>query len=192
MSDYINHHIVLRAYREGYFPMAESRYGEIYWHSPDPRAIFPLAQITVPKDIRKKFKKGIFHFTINKQFDMVIRNCAARNSTWISNEIIDVYNMLHYLGYAHSIETWQDEQLVGGLYGVAIGGAFFGESMFNTVSDASKMAFYLLVPHLISKGFILLDSQYMNPFTRQLGAVDIPREMYMLLLEEALKLDCSF
>ncbi len=192
MTELINHHIVLKAYQEGYFPMAESRYGEIYWHSPDPRAIFPLAQIVVPKDIKKKFKKGIFTFTINKAFEQVILHCANRESTWINDEITDVYNMLHYMGYAHSIETWQDKELVGGLYGVAIGGAFFGESMFNTVSDASKMAFYLLVPHLISKGFMLLDSQYMNPFTKQLGAINIPRDMYLMLLDEALKLDCSF
>lgn len=142
--------------------------------------------------MRKIFKKGNFEFTVNKAFYHVIQKCAMRDETWISDDIIEVYNDLHFRGYAHSVETWQNGELVGGLYGVAMGGGFFGESMFNTVDDAAKAAFYKLVDRLMERDFILLDSQYINNFTRQLGAVEVSRPVYMALLEKALKMDRKF
>jgi len=183
---------VINAYKVSYFPMAESADGEIFWHSPEYRAIFDLDNIKLEKSVLKKINKGIFRFSINYDFDFVIKSCANRSKTWINQDIIDTYTDLHNMGYAHSLEVWQDEKICGGLYGVAIGGAFFGESMFNIVSDAAKIAFYFLVAHLISRDFVLLDSQYINDFTRKLGAIEVPKKVYLKLLAEALELDRSF
>lgn len=172
--------------------MAESKEGDIYWHAPNPRAIIPLDEAKPSRNLRKKMEKGIFSFTRNKEFEKVIIGCSDREETWISQEIIDTYSELHYLGYAHSVETWQEGKLVGGLYGVSMGGAFFGESMFNYVSDASKAAFYHLIEHLQNKKFMLLDSQYINDFTKKLGAIQISRNLYLNILEKAINLPCSF
>lgn len=183
---------VLFAYRIGYFPMAEPDDGKIYWHCPDPRAIFNIYKIKTPRYIKKMIKNMNLRFTINEDFEFVIRNCANRKETWISEEIIEVYTELHKMGFAHSIETWSENNIIGGLYGVAINGAFFGESMFNFVENASKAAFYFLVEWLKSRGFLLLDSQYINNFTRNLGAIEISKAEYLKLLGEALRLKCSF
>ncbi len=172
--------------------MAESKEGEIYWHSPDPRAIIPFFNITPPRSMRQILKKGCFSFTVNKDFEGVIRACSNREETWINDEIIDTYNGLNAMGYAHSVEVWQDNRIVGGLYGVAIRGAFFGESMFNLVPNASKAAFYYLIERLNKRDYILLDSQYINNFTSQLGAVEISKRLYLNLLGIALKRSCSF
>jgi leucyl/phenylalanyl-tRNA--protein transferase len=182
-------HFVVEAYRKGYFPMAEDRYGEVYWHSPDPRAIIPLQNVKIPKSLNKKIKRGDFTFTINYDFPYVIEKCADRSITWINDEIIDTYTHIHEMGYANSVETWHDGEITGGLYGVTIGGAFFGESMFNDVTDAAKAAFYYLTERLKLNRFMLLDSQYINPFTAQLGAVEIPKQLYMTLLRRAISLD---
>jgi leucyl/phenylalanyl-tRNA--protein transferase len=123
---------------------------------------------------------------------LVIRECASRKITWINDVIIESYINLHKAKHAHSIETWKDNEIVGGLYGVAIGGAFFGESMFNKASDASKFAFYFLVEYLRSRGFLLLDSQYINEFTQNLGAIEVPKVIYLKILEKAINLPCSF
>jgi leucyl/phenylalanyl-tRNA--protein transferase len=184
--------VVLNAYKEGYFPMADDRDGDIYWHSPDPRAIFPINEIVPPKKVAKSIKNKQFNYTINNRFSEVIMSCANRDFTWINEDIINTYIDLNENGYAHSIEVYQNDNLVGGLYGVAMNGAFFGESMFNLVPDAAKAAFYFLVEHLNSKGFMLLDSQYLNPFTQQLGAIEIDRNLYLYLLDRALELDCKF
>jgi leucyl/phenylalanyl-tRNA--protein transferase len=184
--------IVLHAYKEGFFPMADSKDGEIFWHSPDPRAIFNINEIKIPKSLRSKLYKEHFKFSINYDFTYIINKCAERNETWINDEIIDTYIELHNMGIAHSVETWQDNLLVGGLYGVAIGGAFFGESMFNTVSDAAKAAFYFLTQHLRNQGYTLLDSQYINNFTKQLGAFEISKELYLILLKTSINLNRSF
>lgn len=184
--------LVLRAYQEGFFPMAESEGGEIYWHSPDPRAVFPLFRITVPRSMRQKMKKGVFTFKVNSNFRTIIQKCAQRESTWISPDIINAYCELHDMGYAHSVEAYHDGELVGGLYGMAIGGAFFGESMFNIMPDAAKASFYYLVERLKARDYILLDSQYLNPFTQQLGAIEISREIYLYMLSRALEMDCKF
>ena len=184
--------LLLRAYEQGYFPMADGVTGKIYWHSPNPRAIFPLERIKMPRSIRQFIRKFGVRFEVNRDFEAVINYCANRSYTWISQEIIDAYIDLHKLGYAHSVETYIDGKLVGGLYGVAIGGAFFGESMFNIVSNGSKAAFYYLVARLRERGYILLDSQYMNDFTKSLGAIEIHEILYFKLLKRALELDCKF
>jgi leucyl/phenylalanyl-tRNA--protein transferase len=183
---------LLNAYSSGYFPMAESKESVILWHSPDPRAIIPLNKIKMPRSVKQSIKKEGFEFRIDTAFRQVIEACSQRDDTWISQEIIDSYTILHSFGYAHSVETYKDGLLVGGLYGVALGGAFFGESMFNSVSNASKAAFYHLANHLIETGFILLDTQYINEFTESLGAVEIPKEHYLRILREAVKFPVRF
>ncbi|MCS7302329.1 MAG: leucyl/phenylalanyl-tRNA--protein transferase [Bacteroidota bacterium] len=182
---------LLQAYRVGFFPMAETDH-IVLWHSPDPRAIIPLDHVHIARSVRVLIKKGVFTVRRNGDFEKVIHACADRPHTWISRDLIRLYCTLHEWGFAHSVEAWQDGQLVGGLYGVAIGGAFFGESMFSRVSNASKVCFAHLVEHLRNRGFILLDSQYANPFTISLGAIEIPRRQYLVKLTEALALECTF
>lgn len=182
---------LLSAYRSGFFPMAETEH-VVLWHSPDPRAIIPLDHVHIARSVRVAIKKGIFSVRRNENFEKVIHACADRPQTWISRDLIRLYCQLHQLGYAHSVEAWQNDQLVGGLYGVAIGGAFFGESMFSRVSNASKVCFAHLVEHLRRQGFVLLDSQYANPFTVSLGAIEIPRHVYLAKLTEALAVPCTF
>lgn len=177
---------ILYAYQSGYFPMADSFDNEIYWHNPDPRAIFPFNKIKPPRSLKQTLKKRNFLFKVNSDFEQVIRRCADREETWISEEIIQLYCILNRMGYSHSVETWENGEMVAGLYGVSINSAFFGESMFTSVTDGSKAAFYHFVELLKKKDFILLDSQYINRHTRNLGAVEISRERYMNILEMAL------
>lgn len=148
--------VLLQAYKQGYFPMADSKEGDIYWHCPDPRAIILLNNTKKPRSLRKNEEKNTFEYRVNTNFKEVITKCSDRDDTWISEEIIETYVKLHNLGSAHSVETYMDNQLVGGLYGVAIGGAFFGESMFNTKTDAAKGAFYYLIDLLKKKNFCFL------------------------------------
>lgn len=183
---------LIQAYCDGFFPMAESADGDIYWHSPAARAIIPLSNVSIPRSMKQLLRRSEFEFTINQDFDYVIRKCGDRDDTWISKEIIIAYNELHRLGYAHSVEAIKDGQIVGGLYGVALGGAFFGESIFNDVPNSGKAAFYILVLHLLRQEFVLLDSQYINDFTRSLGAIEIPRNAYLERLDAALEMNCSF
>ncbi|MBL7975291.1 MAG: leucyl/phenylalanyl-tRNA--protein transferase [Candidatus Kapabacteria bacterium] len=183
--------VVLNGYRTSFFPMAESD-GTIYWHSPDPRAVIPLDSVRVSKSLRKTIAKNIFEIRFDCAFYDVICACCERSDTWINSDIIRAYTELHERGFAHSVESWIDGELVGGLYGVAIGGAYFGESMFSRVSDASKVAFVALTQHLLERGFTLLDSQYINSFTEQLGAIEISRDEYLLALEYATQLNCRF
>jgi leucyl/phenylalanyl-tRNA--protein transferase len=172
--------------------MAESKNGKIYWHSPDPRAIIPLNSVKPPRSIRQTEKHNGFSYTTDKVFSEVILHCSERTDTWISDEIIESYFNLHKNGFAHSVETWMDGELVGGLYGVSIGAAFFGESMFSDVSGASKAAFYNLVDRLLEKNFVLLDTQYLNDHTLLLGAIEIPKSAYLKILKTAINLPCSF
>ena len=172
--------------------MAESAEGEIYWHNPDPRAVFPIDDIKPNKSTRQALKKNKFTFTVNECFLDVLNKCSYRDETWISDEIINNYYELYRMGYAHSVETWKNDELVGGLYGVAIGGAFMGESMFNTYPNASKAAFYKLIEILKQKNFILLDSQYLNQHTEFLGAIEISKERYLNLLDLAIIQNTSF
>lgn len=180
------------AYCNGYFPMADPQTGEISWYSPDPRTIFELERFHIPRSLKLTMKKHPFDIHINKNFEGVIRGCAQRQETWISEEIIQCYIQLHRLGLAHSVETWKDGNLVGGLYGVAIRGAFFGESMFSKVKDASKVALVHLVHRLKNQGFSLLDTQYTTEHLKRFGAREIPRDEYLHQLENALTITCSF
>ena len=184
--------LLVRAYCAGVFPMADSRHGDIHWYAPDPRAIIPLDSFHVPRSLRRTIMRGIFSVRINTAFSEVMRACAARDETWISAEIIDAYTEMHRLGLAHSVETWRDDELVGGLYGVALGGAFFGESMFSHASDASKVALVALVERLRARGFVLLDTQYLTPHLARFGTIEIPRREYMARLAAALDRDCRF
>jgi leucyl/phenylalanyl-tRNA--protein transferase len=184
--------LILLAYQHGYFPMAEPSTGEISFYSPDPRAIIPLDGVRIPRSLRQTIRKGIYEIRINTAFEAVIRGCADRPNSWISEELIAAYTELHSMGFAHSVEAWHNGCLVGGLYGVALGGAFFGESMFTRMRDASKVAFVALVERLRARGFVLLDAQYINPHTQRLGAIEIPRTEYLRRLWEALRLRCCF
>lgn len=184
--------VLLVGYRNGFFPMADSATGRITWHRPDPRAIIPLDAVHISRSLRKIIERGTFRVTIDHAFDDVIRACSERHETWISDDIVAAYSHLHDLGFAHSVESWNDDGLVGGLYGVHIGGAFFGESMFSRVSNASKVAFSHLAAHLRLRGFRLLDTQYINEFTASLGAIEIPDSVYSVLLADALAHPCEF
>ena len=166
--------------------------GEIAWFSPDPRGIIPLDAFHVPHGLRRTLKKGAFEIRINHSFETVIHACAERDETWISDEIIASYLNLHRLGYAHSMEAWRDDRLAGGLYGVALYGAFFGESMFHYETDASKVALAALVRRLQERQYRLLDTQYVTPHLQTFGAVEISRAKYLRLLKQALALDCKF
>jgi leucyl/phenylalanyl-tRNA--protein transferase len=185
--------LLLFAYQTGWFPMADDETNEIYWHSPMRRAIFPLNEDGPKSSLKKAFTKSPWTYGVNTAFSEVITQCANRKDTWISKDIIDLYSELHDLGYAHSIETYHKGVLIGGLYGVSIGSAFFGESMFSLQSNASKMAFVHLYKHLIQRGFTLLDSQYINDHTLSLGAKTVSRTQYLELLSFAIQQkDISF
>lgn len=180
---------ILMAYSNGYFPMAhEDEDNVIYWHRPQKRAVFLLDEFEPKKDIQKLLSKSKFDFSINTCFEKVIQGCASRASTWISEDIKNQYIQLNKMGYAYSFEAWYKKELVGGLYGIVLGKAFFGESMFHTMPDASKATFGYLISELKSKNFMVLDSQYLNSFTKQLGAVEISDERYMKILHEALQI----
>jgi leucyl/phenylalanyl-tRNA--protein transferase len=183
---------IIAAYRNGYFPMADSRTGVISWYSPDPRAIIPLGAFRISRSLRRLVKKRVFEIKVDTAFQRVIRGCARREDTWISEELISSYIMLHEKGHAHSVESWRGGELVGGLYGLAIAGGFFGESMFSTVSGASKVALVHLVELLSQRGFKLLDTQFMNEHVRQFGAIEIPRAVYLSNLHDALTVDVAF
>jgi leucyl/phenylalanyl-tRNA--protein transferase len=191
ISRMIEPDLLLHAYRVGVFPMALPN-EEIGWFSPDPRTILPLDQFHVPHGLRRERQRRQFEIRINSSFPEVIQGCAARADTWINDEIMASYVNLHEVGYAHSLETWAADELVGGLYGVAIGGAFFGESMFHRASGASKVALWALVERLRERDFILLDTQWTTPHLAQFGAREISRQLYLHLLREAVELPRSF
>lgn len=190
--------MVVRAYRQGAFPMARSRRGPVEWFSPDPRAVLPLDAFHVPQSLQRRVRSGRFEITFDRAFEQVIQACAAprktQRETWINTQIIRVYTELHQQGVSHSIEAWlrpqnpgEPPQLVGGLYGLALGGAFFGESMFSTATDASKVCLVHLVEHLRARGFSLLDTQMSNPHMAQFGVIEIPRHVYLTWLAAALR-----
>ena len=185
--------LLLYAYQRGVFPMADpTEENAIYWFAPDPRAILPLDTFHVPKNLDRLVRRGRFEVTSDRAFEAVMRACADRASTWISEEIIRVYTAVHEQGFAHSVECWDDGQLVGGLYGVAVGGAFFGESMFHRARDASKVALVHLVERLRRGGFVLLDTQYTTPHLEQFGVVEIPRRVYERRLQRALRVEATW
>jgi leucyl/phenylalanyl-tRNA--protein transferase len=183
--------ILLRAYAEGLFPMAERR-GDptLYWVSPEKRGIIPLDGFHVPRRLARTVRGGTFTVTSDRAFRAVMEACAApgpgREESWINGEILRLYTALHLSGHAHSIECWQNGRLVGGLYGVRLGAAFFGESMFSRARDASKVALVHLVEGLTRGGFVLLDTQFITAHLARFGALEIPRQQYLRRLHDAL------
>ena len=190
-SRVIEPEILLQGYRLGVFPMAMDD-GSIEWFSPDPRGILPLDRFHVPHGLARVLRKGAFEVRIDTAFAEVMHRCADRDETWINGEIIASYTRLNRLGYAHSVETWKDGRLAGGLYGVALGGAFFGESMFHEETDASKVALAALVERMRAHGFMLLDMQWLTPHLATFGGTEISRRQYMHLLGRAVALSCDF
>jgi leucyl/phenylalanyl-tRNA--protein transferase len=184
---------LLLAYRSGIFPWTVD---PVSWWSPDPRAIFELDGFHIPRSLGRVLRQGEFEITRDRAFREVMEGCSepapGRTSTWITREFLEAYTRLHQEGLAHSLECWQGGQLAGGIYGVAVGGFFAGESMFHRVSNASKVALYHLVEHLNQKGFTLFDIQMITAATAQLGAVTIPREQYLQRLSRAVKKRCEF
>lgn len=180
------------AYGHGYFPMADAKSGEIGWYSPDPRGIFDFDHFKIPRSLRQTIRKNIFEVRINQRFEEVIRSCGEREETWISEDIVQSYIQLHKQGYAHSVESWKNDLLAGGLYGVTIGGAFFGESMFSRERDASKVALVYLVDRLKERGFDLLDTQWITSHLARFGAKEIPRREYLRILKRAIEKKCAF
>ena len=183
--------VLLQGYRLGVFPMGMEN-GAIEWYSPDPRGILPLGEFHVSDSLKRVARQGIFEIRVNSSFEAVMRRCAERPETWINPEIIESYVLLHDLGHAHSVEAWRDEKMVGGLYGVAIGGAFFGESMFHDVTNASKIALCALVERLRARRFALLDTQWLTPHLQRFGAIEISRREYVYLLARAVALSRNF
>ena len=185
--------LLLQAYCSGVFPMSESRDDpNVFWVNPQLRGIIPLDRFHISRSLAKKLKQTSFHITLNCAFERVVEGCTERSETWINNTIFDLYCALHAQGYAQAIEVWDGPDLVGGVYGITIGGAFFGESMFSRQRDASKIALAYLVDHLISCGFVLLDTQFVTEHLISLGAIEIPRKAYQLALKKALMVDADF
>ena len=182
---------LLRAYRNGVFPWF-SEGDPILWWSPDPRAIFEFDRFYLSRRLMRTIRAGKFHLTINRAFPDVLRGCAERERTWITNDMFDAYALMHRLGHAHSIEAWLGDELVGGVYGVALGGFFSGESMFHRARDASKVALTYLLEYLKVRGFTLFDSQVVTEHTARLGAIEIPRAEYLLRLKKALEVKATF
>ena len=185
--------ILLRAYSIGVFPMAESRHArELFWVEPEARGIFPLDGLIVSRSLARAVKSDRFRVVADRAFEAVVRACAEREKTWINDEIVRLYGELFAAGHAHSVEAYEGDVLVGGLYGVSLRGAFFGESMFHRARDASKVALVHLVARLKAGGFRLLDAQFLTEHLQSLGAVEIPREAFRFRLTEALALRADF
>lgn len=193
--------LLLRAYANGVFPMAESAESdELMWFDPPHRGVLPLDRFHVPRRLRKTLRHFPFDVRIDNDFHQTMERCAAatpnRPSTWINSEILEAYCRLYELGFAHSVECWTAQgpasTMVGGLYGVSLGGAFFGESMFSTITDASKVALVHLVARLMRNGFTLLDTQFITTHLAQFGAVEIPRHRYRAQLSKAIALEPDF
>ncbi len=186
---------LIYGYVNGIFPMADAD-GTLYWYSPDPRAVIPIDTYKPAKSLRPVLNKKQFDIRINTNFEKVMRLCAIPrsmdDSTWISEEIIEAYTTLNQMGLAHSVETYLDNQLVGGLYGVSLGSAFFGESMFHRVDNASKVAFHYLMITLRDQKFELLDTQFINDNVRRFGAIEIPKNQYLRQLKHALRRKARF
>lgn len=189
--------LLLRAYAAGVFPMAESRRARsVFWVQPRLRGLLPIERFHVPHSLRKTVRRGIFAVRCNTAFERVMRACAeprpGHPETWINEPIIEAYTALHRRGFAHSVECWQGEQLAGGLYGVALGGAFFGESMFSRVRDASKVALVHLVARLRLGGYALLDVQFLTEHLARFGVEEVPARTYRRKLEAALAVEARF
>ncbi|MFN7054925.1 leucyl/phenylalanyl-tRNA--protein transferase [Hyphomonas sp.] len=188
---------LLACYRRGVFPMADSRDDpRIFLVDPDTRGILPLDTFHIPKKLKRRVRQDPFRVSFDTAFARVVEACAephdGRPNTWINSTILNLYSALHRQGHAHSVECWEGDELVGGLYGVALGGAFFGESMFSRRTDASKIALVHLAAHLIGRGYQLLDAQFHNPHLEQFGLIEISRDEFKARLKAALKIETSF
>ncbi len=185
--------LLLQAYQVGVFPMSEGRDDpEVFWVDPRMRGVFPLDGFRISRSLARRMRQTNFTVTYDQAFADVVRGCADRDETWINSTIFDLYCSLHESGFAHSIEVWDEERLVGGVYGVTIGAAFFGESMFSRATDASKIALAYLVDRLRLAGFQLFDTQFITPHLASLGAVEISRAHYHAMLAQALEHHASF
>ena len=181
------------AYRYGIFPMHDEESGDILWFQPDPRTILPLDGFHISRSLAKTIRQGRFEIRVNTDFEGVMRACREnREGQWISDEFIALYGALHRAGKAHCVECWRDGRLVGGTYGVALGGAFMAESMFHRETDASKVALAALVQRLNARGFQMLDVQYRTPHLASLGAIEISHREYLFRLRRALRRPCHF
>lgn len=183
--------ILVHAYAQGIFPMADER-GKIRWYAPDPRAILEYHNFHISRSLRATIHKRCYEIRMDTAFEQVMRFCAAREETWINEEFIKTYTHLHRMGVGHSVEAWHDGQLVGGLYGIALGGAFMGESMFSRATDASKVCLVALVEHLHARGYVLHDTQFLTPHLASLGITEISRTEYERRLYVALGLSCRW
>ncbi len=183
--------MVIWAYSQGIFPMADE-YGEIHWYAPDPRAILEHDHLHIARSLRATIRKGIYEIHMDSAFEQVMRSCGSREETWINEEFIKTYTYLHRCNLAHSVEAWREGQLVGGLYGVTLGAAFMGESMFSFATDASKVCLVALVEHLRTRGYTLHDTQFLTSHLASLGVSEIPRREYERRLKVALKRRCSW
>jgi leucyl/phenylalanyl-tRNA--protein transferase len=183
--------ILEACYRAGAFPMADE-HGRIEFYRADPRSVLEFEDLHVSRSLRRVIRKGVYEVRVDEDFEGVIRACADREETWIDAEIIDAYLRLHHTGKAHSVEAYREGELVGGLYGVTLGAAFMGESMFTRARDASKVCLVSLVERLKERGFVLLDCQIQNPHLARMGAREIPEIEYLRRLEQALRLERSF
>lgn len=181
--------LIIRAYCMGIFPMGDEE-GGIRWYSPDPRCIIDLNEFHASDRLTRTYRKGRYEVCIDTAWERVIRECAERETTWITDDVIEAYTQLHQMGIAHSVEAYAGGQLAGGLYGVSLGGAFMGESMFHRATDASKVCLVFLVERLRERGYVLLDCQYMTEHLRRFGAKLIPRDEYLRRLSHALSLSC--
>lgn len=189
--------VLLKAYACGIFPMAESANDPgLFWVEPELRGIIPLDEFHVPRRLARTIRQNVFDVRVDTAFENVLRRCAEdapdRKQTWINGRIAQLYTELHRMGHCHSIECWQNDALVGGLYGVRLGGAFFGESMFSRARDASKVALAHLVDRMKAGGFELLDTQFNTQHLSQFGAIEIPKSSYEFLLDAALSVDADF
>ncbi len=183
--------LVVNAYAQGIFPMGAPD-GNIHWYAPDPRAILEHENLHVSRSLRATIRKGIYKVRMDTAFEAVMHYCAAREETWINEAFITTYTRLHNVGLAHSVEAWHSGVLVGGLYGVSLGGAFMGESMFSYATDASKVCLVELVKHLKARGYVLHDTQFLTPHLATLGVTEVPRSVYEQRLRQALRLRCSW
>lgn len=183
--------LVINAYAQGIFPMADRR-GKIRWYAPDPRAILEHDNLHISRSLRATIRKGIYEVRMDTAFEAVMRCCADRIETWINTEFIQTYTYLYKIGFAHCVEAWQAGVLVGGLYGIALGGAFMGESMFSHSTDASKVCVVALVEHLKQRGYVLHDTQFLTDHLATLGVTEIPRSTYEMRLAQALKQPCTW
>ena len=189
--------VLLKAYACGIFPMAESADDPgMFWVEPEHRGILPLDDFHISRSLKKTLRRDEFEVRINTQFDAVVTACSqsteTRPKTWINKRIRELYSELHTMGHGHSVETWQDGELIGGLYGIHLGAAFFGESMFSRRTDASKVALVHLVYQLTQGGFRLLDTQFTTPHLEKFGVTEVPRETYQEMLDDALKVEARF